>query len=116
MKGTQPVGGQLWRQGDREMSATNGVLEGMDSGKESVAISAIAEALSWRYALENVSDPDYQLVGKRVIVYPAFLKKFDTVAVTGNVGLDLKGGGDVAYLKIMEECQAWRDDFKPTFI
>jgi hypothetical protein len=48
MRGTQPVGGQLWTRCSRQMSATNKVLQGMDSSRESVAISAIAEAVCWR--------------------------------------------------------------------
>jgi hypothetical protein len=66
--------------------------------------TAIADAITWRRALETDSDSNYQRAGKRVIIYPAFLKKFATVAVAGNVGLDLEGGHDIAYLKIMEEC------------
>jgi hypothetical protein len=50
MWGTHPVGGQLWTQGSRQMTAANKVLDGMDSSSESVALSAIADAVGWRRA------------------------------------------------------------------
>jgi hypothetical protein len=54
--------------------------------------------------------------GQRIIVYPKCLSKFQTVMTTGNVGLDMDRGHDIAYEKIMEECATWRDDCKPIFV
>jgi hypothetical protein len=132
MRATHPVGGQLWTQGSRQMTATNKVLDGMDNGRESVAFSAIVEAVAWRHALENASDPNYLRRGQRVIVHPKFLTKFATVMMTGNVGLDcgalpgkclficlfvgldMDGGHDIACERIMFECQTWATTCKPT--
>jgi hypothetical protein len=105
MRGTQPVGGQLWTQGSRQMTANNKALEGMDSSRESVALSGIAEAVAWRHALENTSGPNYLRRCQRIVVYPKFLTKCATVMTTGNVGLDLDGGHDIASERIMAECQ-----------
>jgi hypothetical protein len=98
------------------MSATRSVINGMDSGQESVALTAIVEALKWRQAAEIVSDRDYQRIGKRVIIYPSYLSKFGTVAATGNVGFDLEGGHDIAYQRIVNQCRSLRDDCQPTLI
>jgi hypothetical protein len=116
MKENQPVGGQLWTQGTRQMAATNKPLDGMDNGKESVALSAIAEAVASRHALENAGDPSYQRSGQRIIVYSKFLTKFETVLTTGNIGLDMDGGHDIAHERIMAECQYWREDCRPLFL
>jgi hypothetical protein len=61
------------------MSAVNLVLEGMDTGKESVILSAIAEAVTWRHAMEQATDPDFKRPGQRIIVYPKSLTKFQSV-------------------------------------
>jgi hypothetical protein len=38
------------------------------------------------------------------------------VLTTGNVGSDLDGGHDIAYERIMSECQCWREDSRPLFL
>jgi hypothetical protein len=98
------------------MTATNKVLEWMDNRKESVALSAIKEAVAWRNILENVSDPNYLRRGQRVIVYPKFLTKFIPVMTTANVGLDVDGGHDIAYEHIMAECQTRSSECGPLFL
>jgi hypothetical protein len=98
------------------MTATNYPLEGMDGGKESVALSAIVEAVTWRHALEITSDPKYQQRWQRIIVCPKFLTKFETVLTKGNVGFDMEGGHDVAYEKIIGECRCYREDCRPLFL
>jgi hypothetical protein len=45
-----------------------------------------------------------------------FLTKFETVMTTGNVGLDLDGGHDIAYERILAEFQTSRGDCKPLFL
>jgi hypothetical protein len=97
------------------MTATNKVLDGMDSSRESVALSAIADAVGWRHALEITSDPNYRRRCQRVIMYPR-LPKFSTLMITGNVGLDMDGGHDIAYERIMNECQTWHEDCRPLFM
>jgi hypothetical protein len=91
-------------------------LEGMDNGRESVVLSAITEAAAWRHALENTSDPNYLRGGQRIIVSPKFLSKFATVMTTSNVGLDMDGGHDIAYERVLAECQTWGADCKPLFL
>jgi hypothetical protein len=85
------------------MTAASNPLDGMDNGKETVALWAIADALSWTHALENTSDPNFQRRGQRIILYPKFLTKFETVLTTGNVGFDMNGGHDIAYERVMAE-------------
>jgi hypothetical protein len=116
MRGAQPVGGQLWTQESKQITAMNKVLEGMDSSRESVTISAIAEAVGRRHELENTSDPNHLRRGQRIIVYPKFLSKFSTGMITGNVGLDMDGGHDTTDERIMDEFQMWREDCRPIFM
>jgi hypothetical protein len=116
MRGNQRVGGQLWIQSDRQMTATNKVQDEMDGGIESAALSAIVETVSWRHALENTSDPNFQRRGRRILVHPKFLSKFATVLTTGNLGLDLDGGHDISYGRVMAECMYWSESFRPLFL
>jgi hypothetical protein len=74
------------------------------------------EAISWGHSLENTSDPSFQQRGQRIIVYPKFLTKFDTVLTTENVGLDMDGGHDIAYERIMAECQYLAGSNRPLFM
>jgi hypothetical protein len=97
------------------MTVTNRPLEWMDNGRESVALSAIMDAVVWRDALENTSDPSYLRRGQRVTVYPEFLTKFATVMLTGNVGLHMDGGHDIACERILAECQTWAANCGPLF-
>jgi hypothetical protein len=98
------------------MTATSEELEGMHSGNESVLLSAILEAVSWKHALENTSEPAFQRWGQRIIVYSKCFSKFETVMTTGNVGLHLDGRHDIAYEKIMEECSGSCADCRPIFV
>jgi hypothetical protein len=87
----------------RQITAANKVLDGIDSSRESVALSAIAETVACRHVLEKTSDPDYKRRGQRLIIYPKFSSKFSLVMTTGNVGLDVDGGHDIAYQRIISE-------------
>jgi hypothetical protein len=62
------IGGQFWQQGDRKMTAVNGVLEGMSNTRESAILTAVVEAVEWKRALEL---PDCHQPGQRVIIYPS---------------------------------------------
>jgi hypothetical protein len=114
MRGTQPIGGRYWRQGEREMSATNKILGGMDGGQESVLLSAIHEAVAWKHTLEMAADPNFKRPRQRVVVYPASLSKFALVMATGNAGYDLEGGNCVAYERIFAECDSFAN--RPIFV
>jgi hypothetical protein len=48
------IGGQLWLQGDRQMTATNVILPGMKNEANSAVLVAVAEAVEWRHAFEPV--------------------------------------------------------------
>jgi hypothetical protein len=45
------------------MAAVNPVMDGMDNGKESVILSAIAEAVTWRHTMEMASARDFKRPG-----------------------------------------------------
>jgi hypothetical protein len=60
--------------------------------------------------------PGFKPPGQRIVVYPRFLKKLETVLATGKVGLDMEGGHDIAYERILNECNCWRDDCRPIFL
>jgi hypothetical protein len=47
------MGGQLSIQGERRMTASNRVREGMANTRESAILSAAAEAVEWTHALEK---------------------------------------------------------------
>jgi hypothetical protein len=62
----EAITGQLWIQGDRQMSASNKVYDGMVSSRDSALLSAAAEAIQWKHPLELPG----QRIGQRVIIYP----------------------------------------------
>jgi hypothetical protein len=52
-RGEEAVAGQLWIQGDRQMTASNTVQQGMANTRESAILSEAAEAVAWTHALEK---------------------------------------------------------------
>jgi hypothetical protein len=46
-KNERILGGQLWQQGGRSMTAVNGVIEGMPNTRESAILTAAVEAVEW---------------------------------------------------------------------
>jgi hypothetical protein len=90
MRGTQPLGGQMWKQENREMAAVNVVLQGMDTGKESVLLAAIAEAVTWRHAMEMATDPSFNRPGQRIVIYPKSLTSSTECLQRGDYGSDLQ--------------------------
>jgi hypothetical protein len=50
----QAIAGQLWVQGDRQMTASNIAPEGMANTRDSALLYAAAEAVTWNHA----SQPD----------------------------------------------------------
>jgi hypothetical protein len=107
MRGTQPIAGELWAQEGRQMTATAELVEGLDSSRESVALSGVYNALVWRHAMETSMDPNYKRRGQRVIVYPRFLDKFGIILASGNVGFDIKGNRDIVYENGLQEKETW---------
>jgi hypothetical protein len=66
MRNEAAIAGQLWIQGGRQMTVSNGVLDGMANTKESAVLAAASEAVTWR----PVQDSDGLRKGQRVIIYP----------------------------------------------
>jgi hypothetical protein len=52
-RGEAAVAGQLWTQGERRMTASNTVQQGMANTRESAILSAAVEAVIWTHALEK---------------------------------------------------------------
>jgi hypothetical protein len=104
LRGTQPVGGQVWKQENRDMAAVNHVLDGMDTSPESVVLSAMAGAVAWRYTMEMAADLNFKRPGQRIIVYPKLLTKFSEALQQGDYAMDSEGGHQVAYERIAAEC------------
>jgi hypothetical protein len=52
-KGEEAVAGQLWTQENRHLTVSNRHLEGMTDSRESAILTGVAEALTWRHALET---------------------------------------------------------------
>jgi hypothetical protein len=98
------------------MTATNIVKGGLDSCRESVALSGVYDALLWRHAMQTSLDPNYKRPGQRVIVYPKFLDKLGSVLASGNIGLDTEGDRHLAYEKIPEQRSAWQDHVCPVML
>jgi hypothetical protein len=48
------------------------VFQGLDNSKESIALSAVLDALSWRYVLEQPVDTAIERPGRRIVVYARF--------------------------------------------
>jgi hypothetical protein len=99
----EAVGGQLWMQGDRQMTAYNRVLEGMANSRESAVISATADAATWKHALESEEGPRK---GQRVVIYPKDLPQLDAVLSTGDPNIDSEDGHPIAYTAILQAAQS----------
>jgi hypothetical protein len=95
----QSIAGQLWIQGDRHMSASNVVPDGMADTKESAALAAAAEAVSWNHA----SQPDQPRKGQRVIIYPRDLLQLEEFLSSGDPNVDPEDGHPLAYATILQE-------------
>jgi hypothetical protein len=97
----QHVGGQLWLQSNRQMTATNIQFDGMSNDATSVSLAAVAEVVEWSHILETCLP---KRTTQRVVIYPPSLSKLKTVLVTGNIGLDMEDGHDIAYQRILSAC------------
>jgi hypothetical protein len=114
MSGTQPVCGQSWTHEDRQMTAINPPMPELDNSRESVALSWVVKALTWPHALERSGDPGYLRPGRRVIVYPKFLDKLESVLEAGDVTNDKSY--QVAYQKILEQSCTWPISSRPIML
>jgi hypothetical protein len=74
-KNERILGGQLWQQEDRSMTAVNGVIDGMTNSRESAILSAAAESVEWTHPMEPTIDG--KRVSPRIIVYPSDMPSID---------------------------------------
>jgi hypothetical protein len=115
-RGEQATPGQLWIQGDRQMTASSTVPEGMADTTDSALLAAVAEAVSWKHALQE----DERRKGQRVIIYPKDLAQLEEFLGTCDPNVDPEDGHPVAYEVILRESakyeatpQFWREDSTP---
>jgi hypothetical protein len=76
------------------MTATNIQFDRISNDATSVCLAAVAEAVECAHVLETCLP---KRTTQCVIFYPPSLTKLETVLVTGNVGLDMEYGHDIAY-------------------
>jgi hypothetical protein len=88
------------------MTATNIQFDGMSNDGVSVCLAGVAEAVEWAHVLETCLP---KRTTQRVVIYPPSLSKLETVLVTGNVGLDMENGHDIAYQRILSACSLYEN-------
>jgi hypothetical protein len=96
------LGGQLWIQGDRIMTATNKPFEGMSKDAESATLSGVAEAVEWAHVLE---DAQPKRTTQRVVIYPPTLTEFSRV-LSGDCS-NFEAGHEIAYQRIQDACSKY---------
>jgi hypothetical protein len=105
------VGGQLWIQGERQMTAMNKVAEGLANDKESAILSATVEAATWKSALDLDDGPRK---GQRVVIYPKEMTQLEQVLSTGDPSLDDVNGHPTACANILQASQKY--EHPPVFL
>jgi hypothetical protein len=93
----EAIAGQLWIQGDRQMTASNKVLDGMANTRESAALSAAVEAVNWSHA----GEPDGPRKGQRIIIFPKELPQLEAVLSSNDPNVDQEDGHSIAYEAIL---------------
>jgi hypothetical protein len=106
----EAVAGQLWMQSNRQMTAYNLPFEGTANSRESAILSEVAEAVTWKHALEI----DGPRKGQRVVIYPKELTKLGQVLSTGDPNVDSEDGHPIAYATILQAVQSY--ERKPLFL
>jgi hypothetical protein len=104
------IADQLWIQGGRQMTVSNGVPAGMANTKESAVLAAASEAVTWR----RVQDTDGPRKGQRVIIYPKDLPQLEAVLYAGDPNVDSYDGHPIAYEVILRESQTY--EHPPIFL
>jgi hypothetical protein len=105
------VGGQLWIQGQRQMTAMNRVAEGLANDKEGAILSAVDEAVTWMSALDLDEGPRK---GQRVVIYPKEMTQLEQVLSTGDPNIDDVNGHPIAYVSILLAAQSY--EHPPVFL
>jgi hypothetical protein len=112
----EQIAGQIWIQGDRQMAASNKVLDGMANTRESAVLPAVVEEVSWQHA----GEPAGRRKGQRGIVYPKDISQLPAVLSTRNPNIDNEDGHPIAYQAILQHSDGYekppvflRDDSEP---
>jgi hypothetical protein len=100
----QALAGQLWIQGDRQMTATNVPAPGMANTRDSALLSAAAEAVSWNHA----SQPDTDREGQRIIIFPKDLTQLEEFLTSTDPNVDPDDGHPIAYETILRESAKYK--------
>jgi hypothetical protein len=99
----EQIAGQLWIQGDRQMAASNKVLDGMANTRDSAVLSAVVEAVAWCHA----GEPAGSRKGQRVIVYPKDIPQFDALLRGRDPNIDSTDGHPIAYQAILQHSDGY---------
>jgi D-aminopeptidase len=102
----EAIGGQLWMQSGRQMTASNKVIDGMANSRESSILSAVREAVTWRHVLEPEGE---RRKGQLVIIYPNDLPHLEAVLSTGDPNIDSADGHSIAYADILQAYQTFEN-------
>jgi hypothetical protein len=100
----EAIGGQLWMQSGRQMTASNKVINEMANSRESAILSAAAEAVNWKHAREPSEGPRK---GQRVVIYPKDLTQLEQVLNTKDPSIDSEDGHPIAYTAILQAVQTF---------
>jgi hypothetical protein len=101
----QALAGQLWIQGDRQMTATNAPAPGMANTREAALLSAAAEAVSWNHA----SQPDEEREGQRIIIFPKDLLPLEEFLASGDPNIDPEDEHPIAHTDILQATQSFEN-------
>jgi hypothetical protein len=102
--GEEAVAGQLWMQKDRHLTVYKRTMDGMVDSRETAILTAAADAVTWRHALEL---EDETRRGQKVIIYPKEMTKLTEVLSTKNPNVDPEDGHQLAYSIILQTAQAY---------
>jgi hypothetical protein len=106
----EAIAGQLWIHGDRMMTASNRVLEGMANTRDSAILSAAVEAVNWRHAGELPRPRK----GQRVIIFPKELPQLEAVLFSNDLSIDPVDGHSTAYDAVLQGRQQF--EIPPIFL
>jgi hypothetical protein len=94
------------------MTPTSTVMPNTGRASEAVALARVLDALTWRHVLAAPApdDPDYELPGQMVVIYPDFLSKLGLVFATGDLGMDPLEELWPIYQGILEQIDTRQDE------
>jgi hypothetical protein len=101
------IRGQIWIQGERMMTASNVVCEGMANGREEAILSAAVEAVEWKHATLELEDAPRK--GQRVVIYPKEMTQLEQVLSTGDPSIDSGNGHLIAYARLFQASQSFEN-------